>query len=44
MERLLGDWDARRLERVVANLVGNAVKYSPAGGPVTVGVATDGDG
>lgn len=40
LERLVGEWDSRRLERVVANLVGNAVKYSPAGGSVTVRIAT----
>lgn len=43
-ERQIGVWDSRRLERVVANLLGNAVKYSPAGGSVTLSVAMDGDG
>jgi signal transduction histidine kinase len=33
---LVGNWDAARLERVLDNLVGNAVKYSPDGGLVTV--------
>jgi signal transduction histidine kinase len=33
--------DRRRLERVVQNVVGNAVKYSPDGTPV--GVSVDGD-
>jgi signal transduction histidine kinase len=33
---LVGDLDAGRLERVVENLVGNAVKYSPDGGEVVV--------
>lgn len=31
---LVGDWDRRRLERLIGNLVGNAVKYSPNGGPI----------
>jgi signal transduction histidine kinase len=40
---LIGQWDNARLERVVANLVSNAVKYSPAGGDVRVRVTRDGD-
>jgi two-component system phosphate regulon sensor histidine kinase PhoR len=27
-------WDRMRVERVLINLIGNALKYSPAGGPV----------
>lgn len=34
--------DRERLERAVANLVGNALAYTPAGGSVTVGVDTVG--
>jgi len=30
--------DAARIQRVMDNLIGNAVKYSPAGGPVTVAI------
>src|SRR5919202_671554 len=37
-ERLVGEWDAARLERVLSNLLDNAVKYSPTGGGGNVGV------
>ena len=33
---LIGLWDASLLRRLVANLVGNALKYSPAERPVDV--------
>jgi len=33
---LTGEWDLARIERVLDNLVGNAVKYSPDGGLVTI--------
>jgi signal transduction histidine kinase len=37
---LVGTWDAARLRRVLDNLLANAVKYSPAGGEVTVSLET----
>ncbi len=37
--QLFGEWDAGRVERVVVNLLGNAIKYSPAGGVIEVRVA-----
>lgn len=36
--------DSGRIVTVLANLVGNAVKYSPGGGTVRCAVARDGDG
>jgi signal transduction histidine kinase len=39
--QLVGAWDAGRLKRVVDNLVGNAVKYSPNGGEVTLSLARE---
>jgi signal transduction histidine kinase len=35
---LTGNWDGPRLERVLGNLLGNAIKYSPRGGTITVRV------
>jgi phosphoserine phosphatase RsbU/P len=40
---VVGNWDERRLERVIANLLDNAVKYSPAGGEIVVAVDREGD-
>jgi signal transduction histidine kinase len=38
---LVGVWDAARLERLLANLLGNAVKYSPDGGEITLSVRAE---
>ncbi|HEV8635020.1 MAG TPA: ATP-binding protein [Chloroflexota bacterium] len=40
---LVGTWDQFRLERVLDNLLGNAVKYSPRGGEIVLTIAGDHD-
>jgi PAS domain S-box-containing protein len=42
VESLRGRWDGPRLVRVLDNLLANAIKYSPAGGPINVRVAAEG--
>jgi PAS domain S-box-containing protein len=43
VDRLDGMWDTTRLERVFANLLNNAVKYSPDGGEIVVEIASERD-
>ncbi len=40
-EDVMGYWDARRIEQILNNLIGNALKYSPEGGEVWVRARTD---
>jgi len=44
LDSLVGDWDAARLERVLTNLVSNAIKYSAAGSAIRVEIAVDATG
>lgn len=42
--KIVGEWDASRLERAFTNLVSNAITYSPNGGQVDVTVCVDTSG
>ncbi len=37
------DGDAVRVEQIVSNIIGNAVKYTPAGGKITVSLSIEAD-
>jgi signal transduction histidine kinase len=41
-QQVLGNWDATRLEEVLSNLVGNALRYTPDGSPVRVEIEDEG--
>ena len=43
-ESLVGRWDPKRIDRVVNNLVSNAVKYSPGGGSVQIDLRLEREG
>jgi len=42
-DEIIGEWDVVRVERAIANLLVNAVKYSPSGGQITLRAWRDGD-
>src|SRR5581483_8352388 len=44
LDRVNGTWDETRLERVITNMVSNAIKYSPNGGKVAVRLSKEIDG
>ncbi len=42
-DTLVGEWDASRVERVLRNLLDNALKYSPHGGDIRLDVTEETD-
>jgi PAS domain S-box-containing protein len=41
VEHLVAPVDPRRMEQVLSNLIGNAIKYSPEGGPIEISMRED---
>jgi PAS domain S-box-containing protein len=39
-QSIVGTWDEARLERVLSNLLANAIKYSPSDGPIVIQITT----
>src|SRR6266581_660852 len=41
VKHLIAPVDPRRIEQVLSNLIGNAIKYSPEGGPIEISMRED---
>src|SRR5215510_4437241 len=42
VESVMVDYDERRIQRVLQNLISNAIKYSPDGGDIDISIRADG--
>jgi signal transduction histidine kinase len=42
-DSVMVDYDERRIQRVLQNLIHNAIKYSPDGGDIVINIRADGD-